>query len=491
MDFISFISRRLEESDSGNLWVVGVVLVLLGSIGQNLGNNLVSVAHSSMHDEEDGSKLDAIKEDATEKGEGGEGDAEKKEEEEDWMTKNLWLVGTCIFVGGSLMTFVAFGFDAQSLLASLESVQFVSNIVFAKLVHKEEVTWTMILATLGIVGGNTLVVLFSEHGASSYTGNDIFAIWRTNTAFHIYLGAMGGVAIICEYIYRTYNHARMVDRKLLAFHSFLEPAAYCIASAFVGAFAVVNAKCISMFLTGGDAGGEFAGAPMWVVLITWIAVVAFWLNRMDHGLELFQPLFFIPVLMVFFVFFSIICGGIFFEEFNSFSASQFAGFFSGVSMILLGVFFLAPSNDMEVGPAPAGEGEGTEPVLTGMRLNTMRRLSFSALYDDVEISDTDGDASGKPRAGSVARGRTTTMSHPLAALKEAHHRASLVPAFANVENAVSESVTRTTRRLSSAIGLGDLSEAQKSEIAKDMSAEEEPALSSETDLDQGLVANEA
>ena len=302
------IGRVLAESNSG-LWYVGVILVLCGSISQNLGNNLSSLAYSSHEEENDEESTKALKqvdiEDAIPE-DGEEGD--KKNEMTFW-EKNLWAIGTATFVGGSLMTFVAFGFAAQSLLASLESVQFVSNVVFAKLVHKETVTWLMLAATVGIVAGNTLVVLFSSHSATVYTGNDIFAIWRENTDFHIYLGAMGGFAIICECVYRTYYHSRSVEKKLLPGHSSVEPACYCVSSAFVGSFAVVNAKCIAMFLQ--DAEKEFQDAPMWTILITWIIVVAFWLRRMDGGLELFPPLFFIPTLMAFFIFFSIICGGYF------------------------------------------------------------------------------------------------------------------------------------------------------------------------------------
>ena len=44
--------RMLAES-SGDLWIVGVVLVLAGSISQNLGNNLASLAYSAKDDEEE------------------------------------------------------------------------------------------------------------------------------------------------------------------------------------------------------------------------------------------------------------------------------------------------------------------------------------------------------------------------------------------------------------------------------------------------------
>ena len=126
-------------------------------------------------------------------------DDENNDEGETWIQKNLWAIGTFIFVSGSLCNFVSFGYAAQSLLASLQSVQFLSNMIFAKVVHKEMLTWTMMGATFIIVCGNVLVVLFSEHTAVKYTGTEIFNLYATNSAFHAYLGIMGSTAIVCEY----------------------------------------------------------------------------------------------------------------------------------------------------------------------------------------------------------------------------------------------------------------------------------------------------
>jgi hypothetical protein len=78
------------------------------------------------------------------------------------------------------------------------------------------------------------------------------------------------------------------------------------------------------------------------VLGTWLLLVAYWLTRLDAGLALFPPCFIIPVMQVFFVFFAIICGGIYFQEFVHFKLSQYIGFIAGVLMILGGVYGLAP-----------------------------------------------------------------------------------------------------------------------------------------------------
>lgn len=184
---------------SDDMWWLGAILVLIGTIGQNLGNNIVSVAHANRHKEEeaereereasessarksvlrnsmksleegqsgsqavdigalegDGIDQKLIRDDA----EGSDNDAEEERKNDSCWNRNLWAIGSTIFVLGSLTNFVSFGYAAQSLLASLQSVQFVSNMVFAKIVHKEHISRIMYMATGFIVAGNILVVIF-------------------------------------------------------------------------------------------------------------------------------------------------------------------------------------------------------------------------------------------------------------------------------------------------------------------------------------------
>lgn len=456
-----------------NLWWLGAILVLIGTICQNLGNNIVSVAHSNRHKEEeaereeraeseakaaarrasvDGSEgavpavpaLDAaavgvgsieqklIREDA----EGSDNDAEEEKKNESWLHRHLWAIGSCIFVGGSLTNFVSFGYAAQSLLASLQSIQFVSNMIFAKVVHKEEVSSVMMAATGFIVAGNILVVFFSEHTAVKFTGTEIFNLWATNTAFHVYLGVMGSVALACEYTFRYYNEYRMKEGKFLWMHSFVESACYCTASSFVGQLAVMNAKCLSMYLTGGQAGVEFQHPPLYVALFVWLSFVTFWFRRMDYGLNLFPPLYFIPVLMISFVFINIVAGGIFFQEFLLFNTTQYIGFCIGAFCILLGVYFLAPANDMTAGEGDIELQDIDERSSAGKSIGEMRhRLSFMPKMVDEDIMATDPETvGGSPSLKVLAarvRAPTIRQPHPLAALKETSRRVTVVKDAAN------------------------------------------------------------
>ena len=277
---LDIMRRKLQGGLDNNMWVLGVILVCMGSLGNNLGNNLVSLDHTkkqkekdetSLHGHQSKSKkslLEGSKDDNDEElGEKSTGTlsprrgyvgvatdqvlmtdttltAEKPhttDDEEEIIKGSLldmqgdekgWLavlrkrftlrqIGVTLFIVGNLATFASFGFAAQSLLASLESIQFVSNVFFVRYVHKEIVTWRMIIATTSIVLGNTLVVVFSD-------------LYATNVAYWGYLAFAMCIWAITHLTYTRYYHARIVDGRLLWKHGFIEPFSFAVSSAIIG-----------------------------------------------------------------------------------------------------------------------------------------------------------------------------------------------------------------------------------------------------------------
>ena len=338
-------------SDYG--WIIGIALVVVGSIGNNLGNNLVSLGHSmAMKNEEEEQQIKDNASAASTEGLESADDAGSDIQagsptlmsSDTGVHKSYRVIGTVIFVVGSLFTFASFAFGAQSLIASLESVQFVSNVIFAKYVHKEKITIRMLLATLSIVAGNVMVVIFSNHEAQHYTSDKLIDLYVTNTAYQAYLCLAFLLWAFTAWLYSSYFHSRMVLRQLRWNHSFIEPLAYAISSTIIGTQAVLNSKSLALLIGATTAGtkNEFGFWYMYLMLSTWLVLVVFWLRRLDLGLSLFPPLFIIPVMQVFFVFFAILCGGIYFQEFITFSVTQYIGFCLGVVLILMGVYGLAP-----------------------------------------------------------------------------------------------------------------------------------------------------
>ena len=267
----TFDHRRLQGSDD-NIWVLGVCLIIVGSLGNNLGNNLVSLDHKQKkaYEEEEKREKEAEESAKTAKDveEGGGKDTTdtvgntatavdasnksahsadvvvgKPEKKFSWRT-----IGVSLFVIGNLATFASFGFAAQSLLASLESVQFVSNVFFVRYVHKEKVTWRMIIATTSIVVGNSLVVIFSDHTAALLTSADLINLYATNQAYWVYLAVSLLLWTVNHFTYAHYYDARVNKKILLWRHSFVEPFTFAVSSAIIGTQAVLNSKCMSMLI---------------------------------------------------------------------------------------------------------------------------------------------------------------------------------------------------------------------------------------------------
>ena len=447
-----------SSSSNNNIWVLGVCLIIIGSLGNNLGNNLVSYDHKQKQKAEDERlKKEAKEENDRNANEAKDGADEDDEEEgngqrtlnildtdkhadssggttvkdpliagsvessnktaninhaanisdeecdvvvgkpESSRKISLRTVGTTIFIVGNLATFASFGFAAQSLLASLESIQFVSNIFFVRYVHKEVVTWRMVIATSSIVIGNTLVVIFSDHAANLLTSAMLLNLYATNQAYWIYLGIALFLWAINHFTYAHYYDMRVNKNVLLWKHGFIEPFAYAVSSAIIGTQAVLQSKCMSMLIQVSSRGivNEFTLPHIWWILVTWIILVAYWLRRLDKGLELFPPLFIIPVLQVFFVFFAILCGGIYFEEFVAFTYSQYIGFVIGVLMILGGVYGLAP-NDLEI-ITPTKDQHLSQSVNAAE--SNMQSCASQSVFNNSEASRS-ANQSGNPSAAT-------------------------------------------------------------------------------------------
>ena len=97
---------------------------------------------------------------------------------------------------------MSFGFAAQSLLAALGSVQFVSNVVFARFVLGERVTWRVLGATALIVVGCVLLVSFGSHASDLLRASQLVRNYG-NPAYIAYLALMFGGVGASYWLYRA------------------------------------------------------------------------------------------------------------------------------------------------------------------------------------------------------------------------------------------------------------------------------------------------
>lgn len=397
-----------DDDDANNLWYLGVILGLLGSVAINTGNNLQSMGMQQLEmdaiDEQDKDPLFAVERvrRVMEDAERAEDDSDDEDiPPVDSCQSVTWKIGTVIFVSGSLLNFASYGFAAQSLLACLEAIQFVTNLAFGKFMLGTKVTMRQVLGTAVIVGGTILTVMFSSKDSLELGTKDILNLWE-KTAFHVYLATEFVALIVLHYVHGYYQ--AMEDKKTpLPHSSVVLQGTYATWSALFGTMSVVQAKCLAELLAAQLDGREeiFLHWFTYVCLLSWLLLTSVWLYRMNEALSKYNPIFIIPLLQVNFIFFAIVSGGIFFEEFNTFTTSMWIGFWCGVCTIFVGLYLLVPQEDEE------------ETIAQSFSLSEVeRRTSLS-------ISSGQGSSVGKGQALSRSVSHDGSMPHSATRFKRA------------------------------------------------------------------------
>ncbi|CAM9789353.1 unnamed protein product, partial [Scytosiphon promiscuus] len=271
-------------------------------------------------------------------------------QEFEWKSKALWYAGAFLLVAGSLVNFASFGFAPQSLLASLGSVQFISNVVFGKVILREVVTRRIIVGTATIILGNTLTLCFSPHQDDNFSTGQLKAFYDLEYNALLLLELAFALAMHATYksFKRSKEEREKHGGKPRRYSDLVMPLAYAICSAIIGTQSVVNAKCLSELLTLTFQGDNQMGSPFtYLVIAIWLGTTIFWLVRMNRALAMFHGLFIIPALQVFWTFFSVIGGGFYFEEFHTLHVLGGLGFAVGVLYcpVAYCCIFLAPRSE--------------------------------------------------------------------------------------------------------------------------------------------------
>jgi drug/metabolite transporter (DMT)-like permease len=84
-----------------------------------------------------------------------------------------WILGFSFYLCGQIGAMVALGFGPQSMLAALGAFSLVVNVFTSPCILGERLTWFHIMATLVIVGGVCIVVMFSKKTSQHYTMGEL------------------------------------------------------------------------------------------------------------------------------------------------------------------------------------------------------------------------------------------------------------------------------------------------------------------------------
>ncbi|TMX02256.1 hypothetical protein EJD97_022233 [Solanum chilense] len=300
-------------------WVIGALINLLGSIFINFGTNLLKLAHDERNLR---ARMKPI------------------------IYFQAWRIGILFFTIGNCLNFISFGYAAQSLLAALGSIQFISNIGFAYLVLNKTVKIKLLLATAFVVSGNIFLVAFGNHQSPVYTTEQLGENY-TNNVFLVYCIGLVLVVVFHHSIYKRGKGQMLV------------PFSYAVVSGAIGSCSVLFAKSLSNILRlsmssthdgdGGDSGGggysTLLNGFTYSILLMFISTGGFWMARLNEGLSRFDAILIVPMFQIAWTFFSICTGFVYFEEYKVFDALRTTMFVFGMISVFIGIYLLAPEDD--------------------------------------------------------------------------------------------------------------------------------------------------
>ncbi|GLJ46134.1 hypothetical protein SUGI_0971880 [Cryptomeria japonica] len=331
-------------------WVTGAVINLLGSIGINFGTNLLKHGHNQRE------RLALLE--TTEFG----GKAEFKP----IIYFQSWRVGLLIFALGNCLNFISFGYAAQSLLAALGSVQFISNVAFAYIVLKEKVTGRVLLATVLIVFGNIFLVAFGNHQSPVYTPEQLMEKY-TNQVFLLYCLGLLLIVAVSHSIYRKGEQLLSIfgRHNIKSYWHQLLPLTYAVVSGAIGSHSVLFAKSLSSLLRltiNGDS--QLHGWFTYIILSLFLSTAAFWMARLNDGLAVFDAILIVPMFQIAWTFFSIFTGFIYFQEYKVFDILRTSMFLIGISLVFAGISLLAPDDSKgSEAKQPSSSAQESSPLM--------------------------------------------------------------------------------------------------------------------------------
>ena len=161
-------------------YALGIVIHVVGSIGINIGQNLQALAMANS--QRDGEKFSPCK-------------------------SKIWISGMATFIVSSIVTFGALALAPAGILVPLESVQFVVNIAFNRIVRGKAITLKMVLGVVLVMAGIGLFVAFGPNEDGCFDEASLRSKW-TGTGWHIYLAIFFSLAAIFYVTWRWYASSR-------------------------------------------------------------------------------------------------------------------------------------------------------------------------------------------------------------------------------------------------------------------------------------------
>ena len=319
---------------------VGVIMGVFGSVGINLGQNLQA---SGIHELPEELRMKPHK-------------------------SKKWVVGLSIFIAFSMLNFAALALAPASILTPLESIQFVTNIAWNRIVNRKVISQRMLVGVTSALVGTVLSVVFGAPGGACHSLSTLEGYWTG--------GGWWGYVVTTMLIagaslwYHTDGARRAKDGMSAPSSAVLLPITYTLAAALMGgAQMIVHSKVFSELLAMLFQ-GDLTPLTSWILylefgLVTLCGVL--WAFRLTECLALYDPLLILPLMVGTYILFGGIAGGIFFHEFavlheGPADVGGWPLYLFGMLLVLIGLGLIAGAGtdgSSRVAPEDNGGGAAT------------------------------------------------------------------------------------------------------------------------------------
>ncbi|XP_047310187.1 probable magnesium transporter NIPA8 [Impatiens glandulifera] len=324
-------------------WVIGAIINVFGSIAINFGTNLLKLGHDE-REKHSTTSLDGLN---------------RKMVMKPIIYFHTWRIGILFFALGNCLNFISFGYAAQSLLAALGSVQFVSNIAFAYFVLNKMVTVKVLVATAFIVLGNIFLVAFGNHQSPVFTPEELTEKY-SNINFLLYCVILLFIVLLHHLVYRRGEIlVANPSYELKPYWKMLFPFSYAVVSGAVGSCSVLFAKSLSnMLRLSMSSSYHLHSWFTYSMILLFLSTAGFWMARLNEGLSLFDAILIVPMFQIAWTFFSICTGFVYFQEYQVLDNLRSTMFIIGMISVFVGISLLAPDD------AKGGEVKDSSPLVT-------------------------------------------------------------------------------------------------------------------------------
>jgi len=249
-----------------------------------------------------------------------------------WMEAK-WLLGGAIWLTGNLVCWIALGLAPQCILASINSWNIVVTLAIAPWWLGEPVSTRLVGSAALLVSGTAWVVLCGPREYQQHTVNLIF-------------DALGKTQSICAFAVTWIFLLAMLALACQRWHSKISPTLsyfqYTVTSAIFACYASVMSKSMAKVIVASLQ----LSIPMYQQPAFWLFAPGFavcaaaQVHFLNLGLKHGDAVMVLPTYEALSMTGQIVIGGLVFDEFANFDASNHAWFWCGVVIVLLGIISL-------------------------------------------------------------------------------------------------------------------------------------------------------